>query len=100
MTWNLASKLTLVEATYMPNTLVFKLATAPPTSANCVTDGGGTWVIYEAYFFNPTDAASRQQNVKAAYALALAAKTSGANVIVGGWGKGVKHGDQRGSWLS
>jgi hypothetical protein len=89
--WSLISKLTLVEATHMPNTLVFKLKSPPPASANCVTDGGGTWIIYEAYY--QADTSGKQQNIKAAYALALTAKATDANVIVAGWKKGVKNGD-------
>ena len=91
--WTLHSKITWVEVTHMPNTLVFRLKTPPPASANCITDADGTWVIYEAYFQPPADSASRQQNVKSAYALVISAKTIDANIIVAGWNRGVKRTD-------
>ena len=72
--WNVIGvHVTVVEGTYVPNQVTFQ--SDANGGASCPA---GTWLTYKAT--QGTDAQTQQANVKAVYALLLAAKLSGNTV--------------------
>jgi hypothetical protein len=73
--WNVNAHVTVVEGTYMPNSITFQLdTTAGPCSA-------GSWLEYDG---QGSDTPTQQANAKSIYALLLASKLSGQSVTLYG----------------
>jgi len=79
--WVVTARVTTVEGTNVPMLVNFALDQNGGTTTQCVA---GHWINYHPYAGAGTDTTSQQQNVKAVYALLLAARLSGQTVTVYG----------------
>lgn len=79
--WVVTAHVTAVEGTNVPHLANFALDQNGGSTSQCVR---GSWINYYPYPGAGTDTASQQQNVKAVYALLLAAKLSGQTVTIYG----------------
>lgn len=79
--WVVTAHVTAVEGTNVPNLVNFALDQNGGSTSQCVS---GRWINYHPYAGAGTDTTSQQQNVKAVYALLLAAKLTGQTVTIYG----------------
>jgi len=79
--WVVTAHVTTVEGTNVPMLVNFALDQNGGTTTQCAA---GHWINYHPYAGAGTDTTSQQQNVKAVYALLLAARLSGQTVTIYG----------------
>jgi hypothetical protein len=81
-TWNQVSKVTVVEATYMPGLVSFQLATMP---GDC---SGGRWLLWYGKGSNENEKFS---NAKSTFVALIAALASGNSINIYGTGCQVEY---------
>jgi hypothetical protein len=82
-TWNQVSKVTIVEATYMPRVVSFQLATMP---AECASSTG--WLLWYGKGSNDNEKFS---NAKSTFVALMAAQASGNSIHIYGSGCQVEY---------
>ena len=73
--WIVTGKVTMVEATSMPNAMLFTMDTA---GGNC---GAGSLLSWN---LNGADSATQTHNIEAAFAMLVTAKSTGQNIRIFG----------------